>query len=466
MRFFEKLLFLTVIPSLFFCAPDASKKSVKPIQIYEKNPYYFVYNDKPVLLLGGSDEDNLFNHPGLMRQNFEILENIGGNYIRCTMSSRDSGNVWPFAGLENGKYDLNVFNDAYWDRFEQCLKEAEAREIIVQIEIWATFDFYRDNWLVNPFNPANNVNYTTENTRLETAWPHHPAREPQPFVFSIPEKNNDTELLKYQQKFVDKLTGIGFKYGNVLYCMDNETRAPAEWAWYWAKYIRDKAQKSGINILLTEMWDAHDLHNEEHERTYDHPDLFSFFDISQNNWQEGQTHYDNALWVRDLMKDHGGIRPLTNIKVYHRRHGNRPNEPAIGVDRWWENIFAGCAGTRFHRPTGGTGLNPLSQKMIKAAQTFTASFNIFECMPRPDLLADAEDNEAYCLAESGKTYALYFPRGGKVNLAIENREKDLKLAWFNTDTSGFLSEETINSKDTINLVTPDKNRIWLALIRK
>ncbi len=466
MQFIKKLLLLSILILTLQCTFNENKVTVNPIQIYEKNPYYFKYNDKPVLLLGGSDEDNLFNNPALMRKNFEILGDVGGNYIRCTMSSRDSGNVWPFAKLANGKYDLNVFNNEYWDRFENCLKGAEQQGIIVQIEIWATFDFYREFWLVNPFNPANNVNYTTENTRLEAEWPHHPARKPQPFVYSVPEKNNDTELLKYQQKFVDKLTEISFKYGNVLYCMDNETRAPAEWAWYWAKYIRNRAERANKKVMLTEMWDAHDLHNEEHARTYDVPELFSFFDISQNNWQEGQTHYDNALWVRDLMMSHGGIRPLTNIKVYHRRSGNKPNDPATGVDRWWQNIFAGCAGTRFHRPTGGTGLNELSQKMIKAARTFTLAFTIFDCNPQPELLSENEDNEAYCLANPGDTYALYFPHGGNVKLMIENKNKDLKLCWFNPETAEFLPEENINSTNNVDLVTPDKKQIWLALIKK
>jgi hypothetical protein len=33
------------------------------IQPYAKNPTYWQYLGKPVMLLGGSDEDNLFNHP-------------------------------------------------------------------------------------------------------------------------------------------------------------------------------------------------------------------------------------------------------------------------------------------------------------------------------------------------------------------------------------------------------------------
>ncbi len=457
-------ILIALFAIIISCTPKKKVSADERIMVYEKNPHYFAYKGEPVLLLGGSDEDNLFNNPELMMNNLNLLKKIGGNYIRCTMSSRESGNVWPFAKTKDGLYDLNTFNPEYWHRFENCLREAATRNIIVQIEVWATFDFCGDSWLANPFNPKNNINYSTRDTKLQTAWPYHPASKQQPFVFSIPPKNNDKQVLKYQQKFVDKLTSISFEYGNALYCMDNETRAPAEWAWYWGNYILQKAKEAGVKVLLTEMWDAHDLHNEEHKRTYDHPELFSFVNISQNNWQEGQIHYDNALWIRKAVQEHGGARPLTNIKVYQRRQCGKPNDPAIDLDRWWQNIFAGCAGTRFHRPSGGTGLGELSQKAIRAARIFTNAFNIFSCDPHTELLSKREENEAYCLANPGKEYAVYFPRGGKVVLAIDNPNLRMQANWFNPETDEFLDAENIMNETFVELVSPDTLQTWLALV--
>ena len=462
LRYFLLFLFLFQCNS----SKNIQREPTNAITIYQKNPHYFAYKGEPVLLLGGSDEDNLFNNPDLMIRNLETLEQIGGNYIRCTMSSRDVSNVWAFERNNDGTYDLEKPNTIYWQRFENCLREAAKRKIIVQIEIWATFDFYRDNWLKNPFNPGKNINYLTENTNLVTEWPHHPARKPQPFFYSIPEKNNDINLLNYQHKFVDNLMDISLQYDNVLYCLDNETRAPAEWAWYWARYLLDRAHRESKSILLTEMWDAHDLRNKEHKQTYQHPDLFAFFDISQNNWQEGQKHYDNGLWIRGKVKKCGGIRPLTNIKVYHRRSGGLPNEPRIGLDRWWQNIFIGCASTRFHRPMGGTGLSDMSQKAIKAARLFTNEFNIFSCEPHPDLLSKKEENKAYCLADPGNVYALYFPNGGNVNLKIHNSKLSMKMRWFNPATGTFLESQPVQDKHKVTLTSPDTNQSWLVLLQK
>ena len=445
---------------IFSCCSSPGKKS---IQVYPKNPHYWEYNGKPVLLLGGSDEDNLFNNPDMMRKNLDILAETGGNYIRGTLSCRDEGNVWPY-GKSGDKYNLDEFNPEFWNRLETCIREAEDIDIIVQIEIWATFDYYRDNWLVNPFNPANNTNYTTENPRLETEWNHHPARKPQPFFFSPPGVNNDRILLSYQEVFVRKVLDVTRQYSNVIYALDNETRAPAKWALYWGKFIADEAEKSGKHINLTEMWDQWDITHKDHITTYGHPEYFSYTDVSQNNWQEGQTHYDRLIWYRNnLVAQQGCIRPMNNVKVYARLSGGRPNDYAIGVDRWWQNIFAGCASTRFHRPPSGSGLDDTAQMMIRAARIFTSSFDIFSCEPHPDLLTEREDNEAYCLADPGNAYAVYFPNGGNVKINIQDSEKGCRIRWFDIDSASFLEQIKSEGK-IIMLNSPSTDKIWLALV--
>jgi hypothetical protein len=66
------------------------------IQPFSGNPFYWQYKNMPVLLLGGSSDHNLFQHtsPGLDAELDRLVE-YGGNYLRCTMSSRERGNVYP-----------------------------------------------------------------------------------------------------------------------------------------------------------------------------------------------------------------------------------------------------------------------------------------------------------------------------------------------------------------------------------
>ena len=118
------------------------------IRPYRANPWYWQYHEKPVLLLGGSKDDNLFQITDL-KQHLDALHAAGANYIRNTMSDRpDFGfEVYPFKQLESGKFDLNQWNEAYWQRFANLLKWTHERNIIVQIEVWDRFDHSRDNWI-------------------------------------------------------------------------------------------------------------------------------------------------------------------------------------------------------------------------------------------------------------------------------------------------------------------------------
>ena len=118
------------------------------IRMYTENLYYWEFNGKPILLLGGTDEDNLFNHPHLspdgLQAHLDLLVKSGGNYVRNTMSHRDSGNIFAYKSVGE-KFDLERWNDEYWDLFDNFLKMTAERDIIVQLELWDPWDFYRDN---------------------------------------------------------------------------------------------------------------------------------------------------------------------------------------------------------------------------------------------------------------------------------------------------------------------------------
>ncbi|MCD6510495.1 MAG: hypothetical protein J7L11_08940 [Thermoprotei archaeon] len=438
-----------------------SEERIKP---WPENPYYWEYDGKPMLLLGGSDEDNLFNHPDLMAHNLDALVKHGGNYIRCTLSCRDLGNVWPFMKV-NGKYDLSKFNPEFWSRLKRCLKEACKRDIIVQIEIWDPHDFWDRGqnriWSISPWNPAMNLNYTSVDTRLKEHWDQHPSRKPQPFFLSPIHK--DEVLLEYQERFVTKVLDETVEFPNVLYCLDNETRAPSEWTLYWAEFMRREAKERGVEIQLTEMWDPWDLTHELHSVTYKHPELFTYTEVSQNNWQRGRTHYERLLWFREIIKKHNGPRPMNNVKIYGAPMPRQPAIPELNLDRFWKCIFAGCASARFHRPPTGIGLSEEAQKAIRASRVFTSSFDIFHCEPRPDLVKNL-GCEVYCLARPSEVYALYFPRGGKTELKVEGYSGGLKVRWFNPERATFTAQETLQAtKDIVEIRAPSE-RTWLVII--
>ncbi len=466
------------------------------IRISAENSMYWQYKGKPVLLLGGTVDDNLFQIDNL-KEHLDLLESVGGNYVRCTMSSRDKGNVKPFV-MEKGYYNLNKPNPEYWNRFENLLSLALERDIIVQVEIWATYDFYwgESGWVQNPWNPALNSSYTQQESNLPVEIDYPAQQKNNPFFRSVPELDNNKIVLDFQQKFADKLMSVALDYPNVLYCIDNETKTRPEWGSYWSAYIRKLADKAGKQIFVTQMWDNWDPTNglvpgavDQHPdlggwyaqytnpemskwakpaNTINNPDMYQFVDISNNNAQRGEVHYNTALFVRNHVLFSGNPRPVNNVKIYGGMMNPLGQSGEYwtafhkdGEERFWRNIFAGNASARFHRPDYGLGLNHVAQHHIKSMRTLTGQMDFFRHKPANQLLVNREENEAYCLAIEGEEYAIYFTGKGEVELNVPAGEYEVK--WLQISTSQWSIPQMMEFPGKLKTPSDDQ---WAVLIKK
>lgn len=455
------------------------------ISIYEENPFYWEYDGNPVLLIGGTVEDNLFQIPNL-EEHLDLLESVGGNYVRCTMSSRDEGNVKPYS-QENGLYNLEQWNTEYWDKFAQLLELTAERDIIPQVELWATYDFYRgeSSWAKNVFNPVNTSTYTAEETGLPEVIEHSAQMKVNPFFKSVPELDNNPLLLGYQQAFIDKVLSYTFNYDHVLYCIDNETNTHPNWGAYWTTYLKDKAKKADKTIYITEMWDNWDptggrvvgVRRQEDEthpfldrskvaNTLNAPELYDFLDISNNNAQNGEVHYQSALFARNRVEQTGIVRPINNVKVYggtiyEEWTKDWAGSFKDGEERFWRNLFAGHASIRFHRPPYGIGLNAIAQHHVNSMRMLTDSMDLFRHVPSTGLLTDREPNEAFCLSIPGEEYTVYFPGEGTVT--IDASTGMYFLRWLHIRSSTWRNPIAVENPKT--LTTPDKDQ-WVVWMKR
>lgn len=391
------------------------------------HPFYWRFRGQTRPLLGGSVEDNLFQIPDVEEQ-LDLLRSVGGNYVRCTMSSRDPGDEWPF--------DRQLqLNDACWQRFDRFIELTHQRDIVVQIELWDRFDFAREPWQDNPFNPKNNDVYTAGDVGLEEDYPHHPASFDHPFFRTVPELDNHTRLLGYQQAQVDRMLQTTLPMDHVLYCMDNETKADPAWGAYWSRYIQKKAKQRGGTAFTTEMWDQHVITHADHDPTFLQPELYPFIDCSQNNQRKGQEHWDNLQARRSQLLEKGApfVRPMNNVKVYGADGGPHGNTQD-GLERFWRALLGGVAAVRFHRPPSGQGIGELAQQHIRAARAVCDAVDLVRCAPRNDLLPGREEDRAYCTADPGRAYAVLLTRGGDARVeapaSVNWRRFDLKRGAF------------------------------------
>lgn len=451
-------LVVAMLPCLATHVPGEDAHRIQP---WSEKPRYWQYKGQPVLLLGGSKDDNLFQIPDL-EAHLEEMKTVGANYIRNTMSDRsDKGfEVYPFKQLPDGKYDLEQWNEEYWRRFENLLRWTAERDIIVQIEVWDRFDYSTKNWPPHPYNPRNNVNYTYEQSGLAAEYPDHPGANKQPFFFTTPLQRSNAVVLKYQQRFVEKMLSYSLRYDHVLYCMDNETSAQEAWGAYWAGFIRERATRAGRAVCLTEMWDAWDLKAGEHRRTLDHPERYDFCDVSQNNQKQGQEHWDNFQWVRGRLARQP--RPLNTVKTYGA-DGGRFGNNRDGLERFWRHVIGGAAAARFHRPDSGLGLSQPAVAAIRAARKLESLIQLWEVAPANQLLSNRENNEAFLAAQPGRAYALYFPDGGAVGLDLKAATGRFNVHWIDIGSGEWGKREPLDGGKEVAVTAPAKGQ-WVAAI--
>ncbi len=447
--------------------PSYGQSEDQRIRPYDENPSYWQYEGKPVMLLGGTKDDNAFQLPDL-KEHLQLLSKVGGNYIRNTMSDRqDKGfELYPFKKLDNGKYDLDQWNKEYWQRFENMLRWTSEMDIVVQIEVWDRFDYSRNNWIPHPYNPKNNVNYTYEESGFKEEYPRHPGSNEQPFFFTTPKQQNNKTVLPFQQKFVNKILDYSLDYPNVLYCMDNETSGEEAWAVYWAEFISKRGEKENKPVNVTEMWDDWDLRADRHRRTFDHPERFDFVDVSQNNHQRNQTHWDNFQWVHNYLSSQP--RPINNVKIYGADGGAHGGGHKDAVEKFWRLIVGGAASARFHRPTSGIGLSELAQTQIRSARMLLQEFSIFEATPdsKSELLSNREENEAYLTRIEDQKYVVYFTNGGEVQLDLSNPQGEYSLRWLNISESKWLEATTVTGGEKVELKPPVEGQSVALLVKK
>lgn len=474
----NKMAFSLAAIILLFGVPlnvDAQDKDAKRhkqnadcIKPYKDNSRYWQYKGEPVLLLGGSKTDHIFLLEDL-EEHLDEMVSLGGNYVRNTISQREGLDLKAHKRLANGKFDLRQWNPTYWNRFSNCLKWCSQRNIIIQIEVWDRFDYSQEHWENSPWRPANNVNYTSEQSGLANAYPAPAWRDRQPFFHTIPgmrryKKQYDV-VRQFQEKFISRMLSYSLKYGNVLYCMNNETSTPPEWGRYWMKFIKDDAAESGVEVYVTDMFDDvwKPQSSAKLRQAFDNPQVYPFIDISQVNSRTfNEAHWNNLMWIMNQVKKHP--RPLNNTKIYSAGQTSwGSGTPKDGVERFWRNLIAGSASCRFHRPGAGIGLNDTAKGCILTTRKVEKLIKFWEVEPHMDLLSNREDDEAYIATKPGEQYVLYFTDGGSVGLNLKGCQGKFQLRWIDIRTGNWVDRKAIPGGRVVTVNAPDKGP-WVAVI--
>lgn len=481
-------LLIVAIIAIAISVADLKAQSIIP---YAKNPKYWQFKGKPLMLLGANKTDSPYLLPD-QRSYYDSLAMTGGNFTRFVVKQRlmpGLVELFPFKKLENDKYDLDQWDDEYWQRFEDGIKMTRDRNIILQMELWDRFDVGSEtHYNISPWRPQNNITYTDQESGLPNEWKGGDAViDKHPFFASLPSLDNNTFLLKLQEKYVDKVLSITVKYDHILYVITNESTLNLEWSEHWAQYIQKKADSANKRVLISEMpWTINEKFPFDWQQTslkdpnkwishvINRTDLYSFCAFQfQPILKSGQDHYDRIVEVYNEVQNYaGGPRPVNAVKIFARDKIIFGGSESNAQTRFWRPLMAGWAAVSLHRTypdSGYLGFSENGQKNLSAARKFCDAIMPWGCTPRQDLLLSRESDEAYLLANPGKAYGVYFPSSGMVELNMTDISKsNYYIQWISIETGDFYgdTEQVKSRKSKISIQTPDSgsNAGWAAVI--
>ena len=241
------------------CGNPASQK---PIALHPENPHYFLYEDKPTILITSGEHygavlNQDFNYVDyldeLNKGGLNLTRTFTGAYVepegafkieRNTLAPVSGKFICPWRrsdipGYAKGgnKFDLTKWDDEYFSRLKDFMTEAEKRKIIVELALFCPF--YEDiQWTLSPMNSINNVNSVGPTDRLD--------------VYTLDKTKG---LLEVQDALVRKIVQELKDYSNLIIEICNEPYfggVTMEWQHHIASLIQEEEKDFPQKHLISQ----------------------------------------------------------------------------------------------------------------------------------------------------------------------------------------------------------------------
>ena len=429
----------------------------KPVTLHPDNPHYFQYQGKPAVLITSAehygavlnlDFDYVTYLKTLAEDNLNLTRVFTGPYVepagafnieKNTLAPLPEKFICPWArsetpGYSNGgnKFDLNKWDDAYFTRLHDFMKEAKKRNVVVELTLFCPF--YGDHqWQLSPMNATNNVNGGGPADRTH--------------VYTL---DKSGELLAVQETLVRKMVEELKEYPNLIYEICNEPYfggVTMEWQHHIADLIRE-AEKDFQNKHL----------------------------ISQNiaNGSEKIKDPHSAVSVFNF---HYATPPVAVAHNYHlnkvigdNETGFKGNADSTYRKEGWAFIFAGGAlynnldysftaehenGTFQYPVTQPGGGSPALRKQLAVLREFIESFDFLKMKPDTTVLEGRHRfTAAEVLAESGKQYGVYLFGKGSHDIRLSIPAGTYSVTFVDPVTGASQDGGSMTSDGTLAVKTP------------
>jgi hypothetical protein len=493
-------LFLIVLLSSTFAASALhrtaqAKVNVPSIRLHPVNPHYFLFRDKPtVLITSGEHYGAVLNADVDYKKYLATIDSDGLNYarifggsyievpaksfgiLRNDLAPQPGRFIAPWARSETpgyagggNKFDLTKWNPEYFERYHDFLADASKRGIVVEITLFSSH-YDEMMWKISPFHPSNNVNNTTaiDWKKLNTL------------------ENGD--VLAFQEKYARKLISEAKDFDNVIFEIQNEPWSDRPTLTSVVNpYLRPPGRDTYPNSVdvaddLSVAWQA----QVAEWITQAEGSLPNHHLIAQN--------YSNFLApIRKLS-------PGVDVVNFHYAYPeavalNYGLGKAIAYDETgflgrdddsyrrqaWNFMLSG--GSIFDaldysfspghedgadlEPNGPGGGSPTFRHQLRILRDFLNKFSILDLRPDPTTVRHAGGVVAHALSNPGHEYAIYLDGKGPTDVALTLPSGDYRAEWLDTKTGAIAKSEDFQHADGDKILASPQfeNGIALRLTR-
>ncbi len=424
-----------------------------PIQLHPGNPHYFLWRGKPTVLITSGE-----HYGAVLNLDFNCVKYLdtltkdklnltrtftGGAYVEPsgafsiaenTLAPKPGRFICPWArsdvpGYAQGgnKFDLSRWDDAYFKRFRDFVRQASRRGIVVEVNLFCPF-YDESQWRLSPFNAANNVNDLGHVARTN--------------VYTLDQHGG---LLAVQERMVRKFVEELRAFDNVYFEICNEPYFGGV-TMAWQHHIAD--------VIV------------EAQRNLTPPPHIGGYQLISQNIANKQAKVRDPHPAVSIFNFHYATPPDTvatnfqlNKVIGDNETGFRGTNDAPYRTEAWEFILAGGGlfnnldysfvagredGTFVYPAKQPGGGNPAFRRQMRVLRDFINRFDFARMKPDNSFIKGGLPAGATvrALVEPGKAYAIYLRSGRAVGaLEVELPAGNYRVEWISPLTGKVVKPE-------------------------
>lgn len=450
------------------------------VSLHPQNPRYFIYNGEPTVLITSTEHYGAVTNAAFKYEEYlDMLQSYGFNLSRVIVLMRETETdfkgylgyqntlcptpenyVAPWkrsqvpGGVDGGnKFDLDIWNDAFFERLKDFCRKAGERGIIVEITF---FNQYYNNkedspWTLSILNTENNINGVgaTSYNRFNGC--------------------ENKQLLERQEALVRKVVVEMKEFDNIYYEICNEPpypkpEDPQVIPVDHPHVLGEKAISQWQNYVLSVIMDVETEFDCKHMISVGDPHesidfgKFSIFNYHYRRSADAglKSHYchkkplaiDETLtgivsWNREM--DFDGRRKeawelfMSGFSVYDYLDFTIATDDPRGEGN------AEFPGGYFYDGT-------MMRFYLKYLKDFIQSFDFIKMVPDNSVIKNIPTtSRAFALVEKGKAYAVYINGSALKCVTIYLPEGCYRAEWYNPITGNvdIIQENIIGGKDVM-----------------